>query len=160
MNTKEKKCKLSTPPYTVATARPAATSMTPHRQSCSPSTSYYSAPMTSWSAKTNLRSANGCVNTEVYAMDQNVFKTRRLPLAIWIDAANGEHNLTFSHCQPIGGSMVEFCFSDPGNEGPLVEREFDRGNAVAEVSRLFASQRFLRKQTLAALNGTAAVGSR
>ena len=75
------------------------------------------------------------------------FSTERLQLAIYLHASQ---RLTFRGCEAGENGKIRFVFDDPGNVGPQVELEFDRGAEVA-ASDLFASQKYLRRKMSEAL---------
>ena len=76
------------------------------------------------------------------------FSTERLQLAIYLHASG---RLPFLGCEDGQNNKIRFVFEDPGNAGPQVELEFDRGAEVA-ASDLFASQKYLRRKMTEEIN--------
>jgi len=84
----------------------------------------------------------------VNLLDNSTFSTERLQLAIYLHASQ---RLPFLGCEAGENSKIRFMFDDPGNVGPQVELEFDRGAEVA-ASDLFASQKYLRRKMSEEIN--------
>lgn len=79
---------------------------------------------------------------------RNTFSTERLQLAIFLHATG---RMRFLACEPRGNGKVGFVFADPELSGSQAELEFDRGALVAATA-LFASQKYLRRQTTDVMN--------
>lgn len=79
-------------------------------------------------------------------MLSHVFRTGRLPVAMFIHASN---RLRFLRVEPIGDARMEFVFDDPECQGPELEYEFEQGAKLA-ANIMYAALKFLRSKMTAA----------
>jgi len=75
--------------------------------------------------------------------ETGTFRSERLPLAIAIHASE---RLPFLRCERAGPNRVEFVFLDAEGRGAELELLYDSGALVLPAVRIFASQKFLRRQ--------------
>jgi hypothetical protein len=78
-------------------------------------------------------------------MLSNVFRTGRLPVAMFIHASN---RLRFLNVEPVGDARMEFIFDDPERQGPQLEYEFEQVAKLA-ANIMYASLKFLRSKMTA-----------
>ena len=69
------------------------------------------------------------------------FKTERLPLAVFLHAAN---RLSFKNCEPSRPGKLVFIFDDPDNRGIDEQLAFDAGASVP-ANAIFGSYNFMRQ---------------
>jgi hypothetical protein len=83
----------------------------------------------------------------MHSQPPRVFSTERLPLAIYLHAAE---QFPFLRCEANEAEKVRFLFEDPSDAGSQAELEFDRG-AEVPATALFASQKYLRRKMSGAI---------
>ena len=79
--------------------------------------------------------------------NSSTFATERIPLAVYLQAANV---LKFLRCERTGPTRACFVFDDPDSQGEHLEYQFDQG-ALIEARAVPSAQKLLRRQMFAVL---------